>query len=124
MGPTREGVVESCKLMLDEQRPERRSERARFAGSPYPKILSMNYCSIKKLTSRTHQLGIKLGQSWLPIIVEDKHSVDHDEQQKSNCSSRDADPISQELVEFPVLLRLERIPQPLSFNREPGSAEE
>jgi hypothetical protein len=80
MEPTMEGGIENCKLMLDEQRPVRRSGKATFAVSPYPVIFST---SRKDAGRKTHQLSIKFGQSWLAIVVEDKHSVDHDEQRKS-----------------------------------------
>lgn len=80
MEPTMEGVIENCKLMLDEQRPERRSGKATFAVSPYPVIISTSH---KNAARTTHQLSIKLGQSRLAVVVEDKHSVDHDEQRKS-----------------------------------------
>jgi hypothetical protein len=40
-----EGVVESCKLMLDEQRREKISEKVTFAVSPYPEIISTSSMS-------------------------------------------------------------------------------
>lgn len=79
MVPIVEGVVENCTLMPDEQRPVKRSARAASAELLYPAIVNI---SSEKFGRETHQLSVELGQSRLPVVVKDKHSVDHDEQQR------------------------------------------